>query len=549
MAKRSKDFITRRSFVRKAGIVAAGSTLSCAVGCGASEFYPALPCLSDVAAPAPIGAMTYIKASEIGCALDCDLSTGRNKLTGGAATDDAPRINAAMAGATASHPITLILDGSALISGLFLPAGGYWSIAGLGCGTGFFIKSGTNNDGIHNGGPRAAVPSDPGNVTPGISVPARGSSVSLSNFELNGNAGNGHNGDSTTGRVQGVGEGAGATWYFGINLMNLNNITLVNLGIVNTPAYHIRLSNVGNVTVSGCTTYSTAPSTDGVHFDGPANDIAISNCNFTCGDDAIALNCPEGYTGDISRVTVTGCTFNSLTMLRLYSTTWGKRFNIDSVTVSDCNGTLTRAAFTIGEGSDGNPNSVDGLSVSNCKIVAPAVLELEANFGVATFSNVTLTPLDSNQDVGYAFARTSSAYFPLVYSGASLVLENCVIQRNKNHAVAALILEDGSTIESIEFNGFSVQDAAGSSFAMAPELLKIVSGRIRRVVISALDSARISAPVSAGRISSVGSFSGAGVLNTGWQFQDNSMLNWSPYMSANTHRASIKVGGVVRPYP
>ena len=30
--------------------------------------------------------------------------------------------------------------GSALISGLFLPAGGYWSIAGLGCGTGFYVK-------------------------------------------------------------------------------------------------------------------------------------------------------------------------------------------------------------------------------------------------------------------------------------------------------------------------------------------------------------------------------------------------------------------------
>jgi hypothetical protein len=363
---------------------------------------------------------------------------------------------------------------------------------------------------------------------------------------LNGNRGDGHNGSSTTGRVQG-----GATaWYVGINLMNLNNITLENLGIVNASAYHIRLSNVGNVTVSGCTMYTNGPSTDGVHFDGPANDIAISNCSITCDDDAIALNCPEGYTGNISRVTITGCTFNSVSMLRLYTIGLSsRRFNSNSVTVSDCNGTFTRAAFTLGEGSGSNPNSVDGLSVSNCKIVAPAVLELEANFGVATFSNVTLTPLDSNQDVGYAFARTSSGYFPIVYTGASLVLENCVIQRNKNHAVAALILEDGSTIENIEFNGFSVQDAPGSSYAAAPELLNIVSGTIRRVVIGSLDSAHITAPVSAGRFSSVGSFSGAGVLETGWLFPDNAMLNWSPYISANTHRASIKVGGVVRPYP
>ncbi len=110
--------------------------------------------------------MTYIRASEIGCALDCKLETGRNKYTGGQATDDGPRINAAMAGATADNPITLIIDGSALISGLFLPAGGYWSIAGLGCGTGFFVKTGTNNDGIHNGPSNAAVPVRSGTTSP-----------------------------------------------------------------------------------------------------------------------------------------------------------------------------------------------------------------------------------------------------------------------------------------------------------------------------------------------------------------------------------------------
>jgi hypothetical protein len=110
--------------------------------------------------------MTYIRASEIGCALDCNLKNGRNKYHGGAATDDGPRINAAMAGATADNPITLIIDGSALISGLFLPAAGHWSIAGLGCGTGFFVKKGTNNDGIHNGPPNAAIPFDPGPPAP-----------------------------------------------------------------------------------------------------------------------------------------------------------------------------------------------------------------------------------------------------------------------------------------------------------------------------------------------------------------------------------------------
>src|SRR5205814_4130688 len=152
--------------------------------------------------------------------------------TGGAATDDGPLINAAMADATADNPITLIIDGSALVSGLFMPAAGNWGIAGLGCGTGFFIKAGANNDCIHNGLANAGVPFDPGSP-----APARGANVSLSNFTVNGNQGDGYEGDSTTGTRQGI---SGQIWYCGINLMNLNNIKIEDVVVVNTPAYHIR---------------------------------------------------------------------------------------------------------------------------------------------------------------------------------------------------------------------------------------------------------------------------------------------------------------------
>lgn len=128
----------RRRFILRAGTAAAGSALGLTLtGCD-NKPPLVIPCLAVVTAPVPVAGMTYIQASQIGCALDCNLENGRNKYTGGEATDDAPHINAAMAGATASNPITLIIDGSALVSGLFLPAGGYWSIAGLGCGTGFF---------------------------------------------------------------------------------------------------------------------------------------------------------------------------------------------------------------------------------------------------------------------------------------------------------------------------------------------------------------------------------------------------------------------------
>jgi hypothetical protein len=488
--------------------------------------------------------MTYIRASEIGCALDCDLRNGRNKYTGGAATDDGPRINAAMAGATAKNPITLIIDGSALISGLFLPAGGYWGIAGLGCGTGFFLKTGTNNDGIRNG-PVTVVSNDPGPPTPD-----RGRNVSLKNFTLNGNQGNGFDGNSTSGKRQ----GGPVAWYFGIDLKNLDDIVIDKVVLVRTSTYHIRFSNVGNVAIYGCVMKSRGYNTDGLHFDGPANDITISNCDFTTGDDSIALNCPEGYSGNISRVAVTNCTFNSWSLMRLYTTNGGpSKYSIDTVSVSNCIGTLSEAAFLIGVTNGSSPNSVASLTISDCSLVAPAVLGIAENFGTIALKNVTFVPSVSNvvwvapqTNHICGFLRPSPLYGGVTYVGSSLSFENCQIYRNPDTQVAAVVLESGSTIENLTVNGFGLQEAASSS--PMPTLLEIGSGSIGQLVFESLDSNEINAPMSAGGFSNVGSVSGAGVLATGWEFPDAVMANGVPYISASSGLPSIKIGGVVQPY-
>src|SRR6202022_1213882 len=99
----------------------------------------------------------------------------------------------------------------------------------------------------------------------------------------------------------------------------------------------------------GCVMKSSGYYTDGLHFDGPANDITITGCDFTTGDDAIALNCPEGYSGNISRVAVSNCTFNSWSLMRLYTGLGpGAEDRIDSVTVTNCSGSMIIAAFLIG---------------------------------------------------------------------------------------------------------------------------------------------------------------------------------------------------------
>jgi hypothetical protein len=74
-------------------------------------------------------------------------------------------------------------------------------------------------------------------------------------------------------------------------------------------------------------------------------------------------------------------------------------------------------------------------------------------------------------------------------------------------------------------------------------------GSIGQLVLDSVSSNNIIAPVSAGGFSSVGTVSGAGVLATGWEFPDAVMADGVPYISASTGLPSIKINGVVQPYP
>jgi len=533
--------MNRRRFLVGTGVIAAGVTTGVPLlGCG--DVTLEIPCMAALPPDPLIAGMTYLRASEIGCALDCDLATGRKKGGNGPATDDAPRINQALAAASKDHPMTLIMDGSALISGLFLPAGGYWSIVGQGCQTGFFVKSGINNDGIHNGDENAGYPGDPGPP-----APPRGRSVSLKNFVLNGNAGNGKSGVSTTGAVQ----GKPTQWYVSINLMNLDQIEIENVVILQSPSYHVRLSNVGHVQVKGCIFRSLGPSTDGLHFDGPANDITISGCNIISGDDAIALNCPEGYSGNIARVTVSNCVFDSWSLMRLDTIqTSGNayKFDIDAVTVQNCTGKFKMAAFLLGQGAGTHTESIHSLTVSDCAFEAPAVLEIGANFGVVRLTRVSFTSRDMHGEPGFAFARTSPYFYGCTYAGSLLEFENCLIDPSNHRAVAAVIPMYQSSIDTVRFNGYSWNKSSSSS-ATSPVLLDFVSGDIRHLIIDALDSDRILQPVSAQGFSHISLVSGSGVLSTAWEFPDNSMADSVPYISASTGKPAIKIDGIRMPYP
>jgi hypothetical protein len=221
--------------------------------------------------------------------------------------------------------------------------------------------------------------------------------------------------------------------------------------------------------------------------------------------------------------------------------------------VRNCKGTLSEAAFLIGVTNGSLPNSVASLTISDCSLTAPTVLGVAENFGTIELRNVTFIPSQSRvvwvppqTDHVCAFLRPSPLYGGVTSVGSSLSFDNCQIQRNSNLNVTALILDNDSTIDNLTFNGYGVRDNGAQ--LPSPDLLGIESGSIGQLVINSVDSNNINAPISPGGFSSVGSVSGAGVLETGWEYPDAVMADGVPYISAASGLPSIKVAGVVEPY-
>jgi hypothetical protein len=240
--------------------------------------------------------------------------------------------------------------------------------------------------------------------------------------------------------------------------------------------------------------------------------------------------------------------------MRLYTFNGGPdKFNIDTVSVRNCSGTLSEAAFLIGVMDGSNPNSVTSLTISDCTLKAPTILAIAENFGFIALKNVSFIPTQSNviwvapqSNRVCAFVRPSPLYGGVTSVGSSLSFENCRIQRYDDINVAAVILENGSTINDVTFNGFDLRN--DESHVPVPNLLGLGSGSIGQLVFNLIGTVNIDAPVSAPGFSSIGSVSGSDVLATGWEFPDDVMANGVPYISAATGLPSIKQGGVVGPY-
>lgn len=467
------------------------------------------------------------------------------------AADSTAVLNAFLATASATNPIRLILDGYFGVTGLVIAAAGYTTIEGNGPGTGVFIleNSESPNDVIRLGPYTASVGNSEGAYN--LAVPAQAAkNIVLRNFLVQPNSQSGENGETNAAANQPAsGDPAHST--YGIMLASATDIVVDGLTFLEAaPNYCLCLSNVARARVTNCSFTTTGTGHDGVHIDGPSSDIHIANCYFATGDDAIALNAPEGFGGDISRVTVTNCIFNgSLTVMRIYTSIdaahmpTNNTHKVRNVAVSNCVGTTGVQCFNLGISNGisatNAADQIQDFSVVNCSLSSPLGLAyLLTPIGSITFSNVKFIPTST--------APVISCFFPSV---GELEVSGLRVVRNPdgNAAPASVVfVYNTASMDRVTLSNLAVVDEEDSSYAALPSVID-AQGGIAALRLEGIDMTHVAALFSAAGTGSVGVLRGGGVLGTGAQVPDALMDSNALYLSSNAGGAlSVKIAGTAK---
>lgn len=241
---------------------------------------------------------------------------------------------------------------------------------------------------------------------------AGGSGVSVSFY-----AGNSTGGVSDPTRPLGV--GSTNTWLCGINLVSCADINTENLYYYNIASFICHVGNITNFTERGSYFDGTAVQVlhnDGIHIDGPASQIVVSDSQFNALDDNnIALNAPEGYGGNITDVAISNCNFIK-SPNALFGYTWlggaNTKWKIQRVTMVGCNietyhftdFPVTASPFILGGGvgsvaSNPTVDSIDQIIVSDVNVSCGGesrLLAIGDSCGKISFKNINFTPFGNN---------------------------------------------------------------------------------------------------------------------------------------------------------
>ncbi|HEV2646874.1 MAG TPA: hypothetical protein VGU46_10970 [Acidobacteriaceae bacterium] len=464
-----------------------------------------------------------------------------SELTGIGGNNAAELINAFLATASASNPVKLILDSMCYVTnGIVISAAGYTTIEGLGRGTGLNLQGDPHEDVIRVGPYTPATLDSEGNI--GAAIPTRtATNIILRDFQIMPNLGLGGQAvDSAPANTPVSGDPAHAL--YGILLANCQNVVVENItGVIESSTYQLTLSNVNNVRITGCHFFTTEIGHDGIHIDGPAEDIHIDSCTLATHDDPIALNCPEGFGGDISRVSITNCTFiNCLTIMRVYTARNdhpGDVHHARQITVSNCSGTSQNACFNFGFFDTADVDQLIDISVSNSSFGSPlGLVTVSCPSGTIRFSNITFAPSGSAWVAGLGTT-----------SGAEFIIDGLTIRRyaDANAAPAGVLLVDGSW-GAVRLSRISVADTPGSSYSAIPAVIG-ASSALALLELGSIDMTHFTSLADSHGFTNVTTVRGSGVLGTGTSIPDSVMDNNVLYLSSNAGGApSIKVGGTAK---
>jgi hypothetical protein len=196
------------------------------------------------------------------------------------------------------------------------------------------------------------------------------------------------------------------------------------------------------------------------------------------GDDAIAINAPEGYGGSISRVTITNCTFYStLTLARIYSI-YSTPHTVDNVVISNCTaiildsiGIASGVGIRIGNGGIGSVQDwVRHVSINNCRIIGPAFMEFSDNCGDISVSDCTWT------ESGFGSYYENPAFvFVAASQVAHLNLNGFTIYRDVSGSVSHALLDvpASAIIDRLTLRGISIVNAIGITTGAITDLITI----------------------------------------------------------------------------
>jgi hypothetical protein len=412
-----------------------------------------------------------------GLALDCNVNTGLN-AAGGAATDDTAVLQAFLNTISVTNPTKIIYDGGSLITGLHLPATGHICIDGLGWDTGWFMKAGSNSTALDNGPLGATAGPQAGNIT-------------LRNFQINGNRGNGTTGNCTSGDPRAA---VGGAWKFNVDLHDVNGLIIENMLIFDAPTYAVRLTNCVNTDLRKNVVWNpnttTTLNNDGIHLNGPGNDVTIDGNivynNYS--DDGIAINAPEGYAGGVlDRIRVTNNSIIAcLHAVRMYGSVDNQ---VGQIIVANNSCVVSECMVLIGVFNGVATGDVNGQAViidsNTCQTLGTTkrLIEIDSGVGNVTISNNTWYGAGASAQ-GFVWLQGAAA----TVSGLHFVNNRVYIQVN-GASVPQLLYSffNTATIKRMTIDGYYIVAKQGITVATLANALAMTNITINDLHIADLD--------------------------------------------------------------